>query len=93
MTLRPVSFGDLELVCDHRRRMFEAAGRDGATLERMTEGFRPWLASRLRSGEYGGWIAEDDGQAVAAAGERRASGPLEMQVAGTVVGVDEFAQQ
>ena len=68
MTLRPVSFGDLELVCDHRRRMFEAAGRDRATLERMTGAFRPWLASRLRSGEYGGWVVENDGEAVASVG-------------------------
>jgi len=68
MPLRPVNFDDLDLVCDHRRRMFEAAGRDGATLDRMTNSFRPWAASRLRSGEYGGWIAELDGRAIASIG-------------------------
>ena len=68
MGKRPVTFGDLELVCDHRRRMFEAAGRDPETLARMTEMFRPWLASRLRSGEYGGWVVERDEAAVASVG-------------------------
>ena len=68
MSLRPVTFGDLELVCDHRRRMFLAAGRDAAILDRMTEAFRPWAASRLRSGEYGGWLVEADGEVVASVG-------------------------
>lgn len=48
--------------------MFEAAGRDGATLDRMTSSFRPWAASRLRSGEYGGWVVEVDGRAIASIG-------------------------
>lgn len=68
MTLRPITFADLDTVCDHRRRMFDAAGRDAAVLDRMDPAFRIWAASRLRSGEYMGWIVEVDGRPAASVG-------------------------
>ena len=68
MTLRPITFADLDTVCNHRRRMFDAAGRDAAVLDRMDPAFRIWAASRLRSGEYMGWIIEAEGRPAASVG-------------------------
>lgn len=55
---RPVTEADLDLICRHRHEMFRSAGRPEDILQSMTAAFRPWLASRLRSGDYFGWIAE-----------------------------------
>lgn len=68
MTLRPITFADLDTVCNHRRRMFDAAGRDAAVLDRMDPAFRIWAASRLRGGEYMGWIIEAEGRPAASVG-------------------------
>jgi GNAT superfamily N-acetyltransferase len=49
---------DVEIIAGHRRAMFADMGLgDERGRERMTEAFRPWLASRLASGEYLGWFA------------------------------------
>jgi hypothetical protein len=37
--------------------MFFDIGHDAQKLERMTEAFRPWLESKMASGEYLGWLA------------------------------------
>lgn len=55
--LRPVAADDLELICLQRRRMFEEAGSPEEVLAPMTGAFRDWLAPRLLSGAYFGWMA------------------------------------
>ena len=58
---RPVAPADLDLVCRHRHEMFKASGRSDEVLTPMAAPFRAWLAPKLASGAYFGWIAEDDG--------------------------------
>jgi GNAT superfamily N-acetyltransferase len=68
---RPVTPGDLELICRHREQMFRdsnAPGRTDDTLSAMTAAFRIWLEPRLKDGRYFGYIAEEDGAAVAGIG-------------------------
>ncbi|MDU9389913.1 GNAT family N-acetyltransferase [Pseudomonas sp. zfem002] len=68
LTVRRVHSADGELVCRHREAMFLEAGGDAATLQVMTEHFRPWLQPRLEDGRYYGFVLEDDGQVAAAIG-------------------------
>jgi ribosomal protein S18 acetylase RimI-like enzyme len=56
-TYRPVSSGDLDLICRHRHEMFKASGRTDAIVQPSTDAFRPWLRPRLDDGSYFGWIA------------------------------------
>lgn len=68
---RPVTPDDLELICRHREQMFRdsnAPGRTDDTLSAMTAAFRIWLEPRLKDGRYFGYIAEEDGAAVAGIG-------------------------
>lgn len=66
--LRPITPADLDLVCRHRHEMFREAGRSDAELSEMAAPFRRWLAERLASGAYLGFIAEVDGEPVGAIG-------------------------
>jgi GNAT superfamily N-acetyltransferase len=71
LTTRPVSTDDLELICEHRERMFResnAPGRTEEILATQTAHFRPWLAQRLRDKSYFGYIVEDAGRPVAGIG-------------------------
>jgi len=71
VTTRPVSLGDLDLICRHREEMFRASnapGRSDEVLSAMTRSFRVWIEPRLRDGSYFGYIAEEDGAVVAGIG-------------------------
>jgi len=68
MTLRPLAPSDFDLVCHHRESMFRDMGRDEGTLEEMREPFREWLRPQIDDGNYFGFVAEVDGQAVAGLG-------------------------
>jgi ribosomal protein S18 acetylase RimI-like enzyme len=71
VTTRPVRLDDLELICRHREEMFRASnapGRSDEILRAMTASFRVWIEPRLRDGSYFGYIAEQDGAAVAGIG-------------------------
>lgn len=65
---RPATTGDLDLICRQRRDMFLDAGRPAGVLDEMARPFREWLAPRLRSGDYFGWIAQQAGEAVGGLG-------------------------
>jgi len=67
-TYRPVSSGDLDLICRHRHEMFKASGRTDAMVQPSTDAFREWLKPRLDDGSYFGWIARLDGTEVAGLG-------------------------
>lgn len=60
--IRPVTPGDLDLICRHREEMFRDAGADDQSLALMTSHFRPWLAPRLADGSYFGFIVSCDGR-------------------------------
>jgi ribosomal protein S18 acetylase RimI-like enzyme len=71
VTTRPVGLDDLELICRHREEMFRASnapGRSDEILRMMTASFRVWIEPRLRDGSYFGYIAEENGVAVAGIG-------------------------
>jgi GNAT superfamily N-acetyltransferase len=66
---RPVEPGDLALIRRHRMEMFRASGRDEAILAQMDEPFGAWLAPRLASGDYFGWVGmTPSGEAIAGLG-------------------------
>ena len=68
-SFRPVEPGDLALIRRHRVEMFRASGRDEAILAQMDEPFGAWLAPRLASGDYFGWVGmTPSGEAVAGLG-------------------------
>ena len=67
--IRPAVPGDLPIVLDHRRRMFEAMGyTDPATLDAVNESSAPLLARGLANGSYRGWLAEAESTIVAGGG-------------------------
>jgi ribosomal protein S18 acetylase RimI-like enzyme len=70
MTIRAVEMRDFEVICSHRRRMFEEAGVAETVLEAIDGPFEMWLAPRLKSGEYFGFVAEEEGVVVAGVGLR-----------------------
>jgi ribosomal protein S18 acetylase RimI-like enzyme len=60
---------DLAVIVRQRREMFAANGHAEAVVAPMSETFTAWLAPRLASGVYFGWIVEDEaGRAVAGLG-------------------------
>ena len=68
VTARPVAESDLELICEHRERMFAESGRTRESLQPMTSAFRQWLIPRLADGSYFGWMLEDAGRVGAGLG-------------------------
>ncbi|HEV2533492.1 GNAT family N-acetyltransferase [Phenylobacterium sp.] len=65
---REVAPGDLDLICRHRREMFTDSGRPAQVLAAMAQPFRDWLAPRLASGVYFGWIAQAQGRPIGGLG-------------------------
>jgi GNAT superfamily N-acetyltransferase len=65
---RAVRADDLDLVCRHRHEMFRTSGRTDEVLSPMTAAFRDWLAPKLVSGAYFGWIVEASADAVGGLG-------------------------
>ena len=71
ISTRPVRVDDLDLVCEHRERMFRESnspGRTEAILATQTAHFRPWLPMRLGDGSYFGYVVEDHGKPIAGIG-------------------------
>ncbi|AZC26111.1 GNAT family N-acetyltransferase [Pseudomonas sessilinigenes] len=68
LNVRRLGLQDLELVCAHRQAMFLDAGHPPATLQVMTEHFRPWLHQRLVDGRYYGFVLLEAEQPVASIG-------------------------
>jgi ribosomal protein S18 acetylase RimI-like enzyme len=71
MKTRPVTRGDLDLVCRHREEMFresKAPGRTEDVLKAMSAAFRIWLQRHLDDGSYFGFVVEDAGAPVAGIG-------------------------
>lgn len=68
VTLRPVTSADGDLICEHRRDMFLAAGDEVAAKAAMSSEYSDWQVAALRSGAYFGFIAELDGTPVGGIG-------------------------
>lgn len=66
--IRPVATQDVDVICDQRQRIFLEDGRAPELLERAQAPFRAWLISHLRSGQYLGWLVEQDGKPFAGCG-------------------------
>ncbi len=66
---RAIRPADLREIVRQRREMFAANGHAEAVLAPMSATFAAWLAPRLASGAYFGWIVEDEsGRPVAGLG-------------------------
>jgi GNAT superfamily N-acetyltransferase len=66
--IRALTAADLEVICDHRARMFLEAGRAAPDVQAMAAPFRAWLEPRLCDGRYFGFMAEARGRIVAGVG-------------------------
>lgn len=67
--LRDVRIDDLQVVAEHRYRMFLDAGRGSeASLAPMMQAYLHWLQPRLQDGRYYGWLVESAGEPVAGLG-------------------------
>ena len=69
-SIRLATLDDAATIAGHRHRMFLDIGdHDRQKLEAMTEAFKPWLESRIASGDYLGWLAlASDGSVAAGLG-------------------------
>ena len=66
-SIRLATLDDAGIIAGHRHRMFLDIGdHDRQKLEAMTKAFKPWLESRMSSGEYLGWLAMASDGSVAA---------------------------
>lgn len=68
---RKVNAGDEDFICTHREAMFRASNRPGRSddqLSQMTQNFRTWLKPLLASGDYFGFVLEEEGSPVASIG-------------------------
>jgi len=68
MIIRPISPGDLDLICRHRREMFKDAGQSEEILNGFAEPFREWVTPRLSDGRYFGFIAQESGESIGGIG-------------------------
>ncbi|MBI1254343.1 MAG: GNAT family N-acetyltransferase [Hyphomonas sp.] len=68
MHLRPLNADDLTLICRHREKMFQEAGRPVDLLKAMRDPFSRWLRPKLSQGEYFGFVAELDREPIGAVG-------------------------
>ncbi|MBH1430582.1 GNAT family N-acetyltransferase [Stenotrophomonas maltophilia] len=67
-SIRPLRPDDLDLICAHREAMFRESGRNEELLQQMAAPFRGWLAPRLASGDYFGFILGDQQRPIAGIG-------------------------
>ena len=69
-SIRFATMADAPIITNHRRSMFQDMGeRDTAKLNAMCASFDSWVVERLKSGEYLGWLVENENkQIVAGAG-------------------------
>ena len=67
--IRLATVADADAIVAHRRAMFLDMGHgDDATLDAMCVAFRPWLVSRMETGEYLAWVAMEGDAIVAGLG-------------------------
>jgi GNAT superfamily N-acetyltransferase len=67
ITIRPTTVQDASQIAQHRRLMF-AESADNPDMDLMEQQYAVWVATKLATGEYQGWFAQDDGFVVAGVG-------------------------
>lgn len=67
-TTRTIEISDLELICDHRQRMFLESGKDQKAVLAMAGPFRGWLEDHLKRKTYFGFVVEHAGEVAASIG-------------------------
>lgn len=65
---RPITPGDVDIVCQQREAMFREMGREENLLDRMRIPFHSWLEPRLVTGIYSGFIGAVNDKPVAGIG-------------------------
>ncbi len=66
-SIRLATLEEAGIIAGHRHRMFLDIGKhDPQKLEAMTSAYRPWLESKMATGEYLGWLAMASDGSVAA---------------------------
>src|SRR5450830_7127 len=68
MYARMLDRDDIEIICQHREKMFREAGRDGDTLAVMTASFKVWLQPRLLDQRYFGFLLVEGDEVVGGIG-------------------------
>ncbi len=68
MEVREICEADLDLICQHREKMFRDAGGSENVLQPMTQHFREWLRPRLQDGSYFGFVFSENAYPVAGIG-------------------------
>lgn len=68
MASRALGVDDIDIICEHREKMFRDAGRDENTLAGMTSAFRKWLKPRLLDKRYFGFFLVENDAVVAGIG-------------------------
>lgn len=66
--IRAIEASDLDEVCRQREAMFVDVGRDAQVVASMAPAAREWFATRLASGHYFGFIAQQGDRAVGGVG-------------------------
>lgn len=57
---RKIEASDIDLICDHRERMFLEAGTDADAIKSMMTPFKDWLANHLANQTYYGFVIETE---------------------------------
>ena len=70
ISFRPLETSDFEIICKHRRLMFDEMGTDPTTLETASSLYTMWLWPRLANGRYFGFFAQDDDKVIGGVGLR-----------------------
>ena len=65
---RHITDRDVELICNHRERMFLEAGHAQERLTVMTRHYRPWLEVQLSASSYFGYVALEGDLAIGSVG-------------------------
>lgn len=68
MNIRNATLEDIDLICHHRRRMFEDMGFAEEGIAPSMNKYPSWLRAQLQQGDYVGWFVEVDGDVAAGAG-------------------------
>lgn len=68
MNFRNATMDDVELICHHRRRMFEDMGFAEEAIASSLSKYPSWLREQLSQGNYLGWFIEIEGEIAAGAG-------------------------
>jgi GNAT superfamily N-acetyltransferase len=68
MNFKNITTNDIDLICDHRARMFGESGRSAESISAMTAPFKSWLQRHLNGSTYFGFTADVRGEIAGSVG-------------------------